>query len=394
MFLLEHDAKQLLARHGVPAPGGAWVGPRGEGLDACAADLSGPQVLKAQVQGGGRGRAGGIRKVASPTDLAAAIESIAGPRGRLGDGRPIAGFRVESVVEGAQEAYLSLAVDPAAARIRVMVSARGGVDIEQVAAEWLVQELAPLDPSAIARAVRTAVARLPGLGHGPHAAAMRETLAAAGDTLAAAFVDLEAQLIEINPLFVFPDGGWLAGDAKVVTDDSALGRQGAQRALLERAGARYEDVDRKWRHGCDYVVVDPDGEIGLLTTGAGLSMMLIDELRARGLKPYNFLDVRTGGLRGDPRRLVDVLQWMTAGSRLRVLLVNIFAGITDLGEFASLLGQALEAVPALRVPVVARLVGPGLDAAREQLAARGIEVETDLDRAVARVRERLGEPCA
>jgi succinyl-CoA synthetase beta subunit len=85
---------------------------------------------------------------------------------------------------------------------------------------------------------------------------------------------------------------------------------------------------------------------------------------------------------------------MTAGSRLRVLLVNIFAGITDLGEFASLLGQALEAVPALRVPVVARLVGPGLDAAREQLAARGIEVETDLDRAVARVRERLGEPCA
>jgi succinyl-CoA synthetase beta subunit len=223
---------------------------------------------------------------------------------------------------------------------------------------------------------------------------MREALAAAGDTLAAAFVDLEAQLIEINPLFVFPDGGWLAGDAKVVTDDSALGRQGVQRALLERAGARYEDVDRKWRHGCDYVVVDPDGEIGLLTTGAGLSMMLIDELRARGLKPYNFLDVRTGGLRGDPRRLVDVLQWMTAGSRLRVLLVNIFAGITDLGEFASLLGQALEAVPALRVPVVARLVGPGLDAAREQLAARGIEVETDLDRAVARVRERLGEPCA
>ena len=138
------------------------------------------------------------------------------------------------------------------------------------------------------------------------------------------------------------------------------------------------------------MVVDPEGEIGLLTTGAGLSMMLIDELRGRGLRPYNFLDVRTGGLRGDPRRLVDVLQWMTAATRLRVLLVNIFAGITDLAEFAGLLGQALDAVPSLRVPVVARLVGPGLEGARAQLAVRGIDVETDLDLAVARVRERLG----
>jgi succinyl-CoA synthetase beta subunit len=136
-------------------------------------------------------------------------------------------------------------------------------------------------------------------------------------------------------------------------------------------------------------VVDPKGEIGLLTTGAGLSMMLIDELRSQGLRPYNFLDVRTGGLRGDPRRLVEVLQWMTAGTRLRVLLVNIFAGITDLAEFAGLLGRALDAVPALRVPVVARLVGPGLDAARAQLATRGIGVETDLERAVDRVRALL-----
>jgi succinyl-CoA synthetase beta subunit len=134
--------------------------------------------------------------------------------------------------------------------------------------------------------------------------------------------------------------------------------------------------------------VDPDGEIGLLTTGAGLSMMLIDELGAAGLRPYNFLDVRTGGLKGDPTRLVHVLEWIAEGPRVKVLLVNIFAGITDLGEFSRLLLAALDRT-ATRLPVVARLVGTNVEAARETLAARGIAVEPDLARALARVREHL-----
>jgi succinyl-CoA synthetase beta subunit len=137
------------------------------------------------------------------------------------------------------------------------------------------------------------------------------------------------------------------------------------------------------------VVVDPEGEIGLLTTGAGLSMMLIDELRAAGLKPYNFLDVRTGGLRGETARLVNVLKWISAGSSVRVLLVNIFAGITDLAEFSRLLVGALAQVPELKVPAVARLVGNGLPAAREVLEKAGIHLYTDLDEALAEVRQHL-----
>jgi len=137
------------------------------------------------------------------------------------------------------------------------------------------------------------------------------------------------------------------------------------------------------------VVVDPAGEIGLLTTGAGLSMMLIDELRAAGLKPYNFLDIRTGGLRGETRRLTQALEWIGEGKDVRVLLVNIFAGITDLGEFARLLVEAIAAAPRLTVPVVARLVGNGLPEAREVLAAAGIALHTDLDAALAAVREHL-----
>jgi succinyl-CoA synthetase beta subunit len=203
------------------------------------------------------------------------------------------------------------------------------------------------------------------------------------------FMDAELSLLEINPLFVRRDRSWIAGDAKVVTDDNALFRQPRLRALLASRAAAYPEAQRKQEHGCDYVVVDPDGEIGLLTTGAGLSMMLIDELRTTGLKPYNFLDVRTGGLRGDATRLVDVLTWIAAGRRVRVLLVNIFAGITDLGEFAQLLTEAFARTPQFKVPVVARLVGTRLEAAREFLAARNITVVTDLGAALGHVRRHL-----
>jgi succinyl-CoA synthetase beta subunit len=159
--------------------------------------------------------------------------------------------------------------------------------------------------------------------------------------------------------------------------------------LLERRASAYPEAHLKLHYGCDYVVVDPDGEIGLLTTGAGLSMMLIDELREAGFRPYNFLDVRTGGLRGDPSRLVHVLSWIAQGGKVKVVLVNIFAGITDLGEFARLLLAALQAVPQLKVPVVTRLVGNGLEAARSQLAGAGIPVTTELGAALAGVRAHL-----
>jgi succinyl-CoA synthetase beta subunit len=123
-------------------------------------------------------------------------------------------------------------------------------------------------------------------------------------------------------------------------------------------------------------------------------MMLIDELRQAGLRPYNFLDVRTGGLRGDPARLVHVLDWIAQGPRVKVMLVNIFAGITDLGEFSRLLLTALRAVPQLKVPVVARLIGNGIEAARTVLGAAGIDVVTDLGIAVGRVRAHLDTSAA
>ncbi len=374
MYLLEHDAKQLLARHGLPVPPGSLrIDP------ADSTDLPpGPWVVKAQITAGGRGKAGLIRTADTPAEVAARSRDIIGKSAK---GRTVRAVRVEQQVSGATEAYLSMMLDPAAAGVRIIMAAQGGVEIEALPREALKTATAAPDAQTLAAAAAQLASAIPG--------AAGKALAEAGRAMAAAFIAEEALLTEINPLFIYPDGRWVAGDAKVVTDDSALPRQPAQRALLADVCGAYVETALKDGHGCDYVVVDPAGEIALLTTGAGLSMMLIDEMRGSGLKPYNFLDIRTGGLRGETKRLVNVLKWMREGKNVKVLLINIFAGITELGEFSRLLVSALKDVPEFRVPVVARLVGNGMESARGVLAEAGIALHSDLDAALAEVRGHL-----
>jgi succinyl-CoA synthetase beta subunit len=375
MYWLEHDAKALLAQHGIPIPPGCLVSDPQHLRAACLPPA--PWIVKGQIATGGRGKAGVVRRAASLPELQSELGAVLGA---VAKGHPVRAARVEAAIHDAHETYLGLLLDAGADAIRVIVSAQGGTDIEEVAREHVRIGLAPPAPGEIAACVERLARGLP-----QHVA---RALCAAGERLARAFVELEALLVEINPLFVLADGRWLAGDAKLITDDNALPRQPALRALLERHATAYPDVARKLAHGCDYVVVDPGGEIGLLTTGAGLSMMLIDELRAAGLRPYNFLDIRTGGLRGETKRLAQVLEWIAAGPRVRVLLVNIFAGITDLGEFARLFLAALGA-SRLEVPIVARLVGNGLPEARAVLARAGIALHTDLGTALAALRQHL-----
>ena len=180
-------------------------------------------------------------------------------------------------------------------------------------------------------------------------------------------IERELALAEINPLFV-SDAGCVAGDAKLVVDLGAVERQPRIAAMIETRPGIYADANRKLREGFDYVEIDPDGEIGLVTTGAGLSMMLIDELAARGMKPLNFCDIRTGQMRGSPARVMRVLEWITSRRSVRAVLVSVFAGITDLAEFGVLLATGMEQTVGLRVPVVARLVGRGAPEARRILA--------------------------
>jgi succinyl-CoA synthetase beta subunit len=376
MYLLEHDAKQLLAARGIPVPAGALI-ERASALRTTTLP-PGPWMVKGQIAAGGRGKAGLIRKVATRQDLTDQVLALLGSRSGA---RAVESVRIEQQVRAARQAYIGLLLDAAGGGVRVLVSEKGGMDIEQVSPDLIHSGRAEADAQSITACVRHLTQNLPPDFGLP----LRE----AGEGLAHAFADLEALLIEVNPLFVLDGGRWLAGDAKVVTDDNALPRQKELESLLKARADAYPDVARKHEHGFDYVVVDPAGEIGLLTTGAGLSMMLIDELRAAGLKPYNFLDIRTGGLRGETRRLTQVLEWIGEGKNVKVLLVNIFAGITDLGEFARLLVDAIAAVPQLKAPVVARLVGTNLESARDTLAAARIRLHTDLDAAIAEARGYL-----
>ncbi len=374
MYLLEQDAKQILASHGVPVPQGCVL------TDPARMPQlpPGPWVVKSQITAGGRGKAGLIQKAATPAEVRSKAAAMFG---RELNNRTVRAVRVEQQVGGASEAYIGMMLDPAAAGVRIIMTAQGGMDVEALPRDALQVATAAPDASEIAAAAEKLAAAIGG--------AAGKALAEAGRAMAETFIAEEALLVEINPLFIKADGSWTAGDGKFVTDDAALPRQPVQHALLDRKSSPYVETALKDAHGCDYVVVDPEGEIALLTTGAGLSMMLIDEMRAAGLKPYNFLDIRTGGLRGEIKRVVNVLNWMREGRQVKVLLINIFAGITELGEFSRLLVSALQAVPEFKAPVVARLVGNGMETAREVLADAGIPLHDDLDAALAEVRRLL-----
>ena len=373
MLLVEADGKALFREHGIPVPHGLEISVPG------TPDMpgSGPWIVKAQVPVGGRGKVGGIIPCRSADDIKAAAARLLGSRLK---GHQVESCLVEQAVSG-EERYLSVMVDAASYGLRVIYAAQGGVEIEQ-SGDAQGRLCAP-HPGAVAEALSELIAGEP--------EAWRARVATIGRNLAQLLIERELALAEINPLFVSPDG-CLAGDAKVVVDLNAVARQPRIAALIEARPAVYLDANRKLTEGFDYVELDPSGEIGLVTTGAGLSMMLIDELVARGAKPLNFCDIRTGQMRGSPVRLMRVLEWITSRQSLCAVLVNIFAGITDLGEFAGLLSTAIRQSPTLKVPVVARLVGRGAAEAKRILAEQqpGMLVTEDLEEALARIAQIVG----
>ena len=370
MLLIEADGKALLRQSGIQIPEGqiATTGP-------ATLTGAGPWMVKAQVPVGGRGKAGGVVRCDTKADVGVALRRLVGAPIK---GHTVHSCLVEAIIANADEYYLSLMLDPAQYGVRVTLLREGGINVEQNNAAAANNRLCSPEPDAIAAAIRELAASEP--------ANRRTALIDTGEKLAQLFMQRELMLAEINPLFV-SDHGCIAGDAKIVVDLDAVHRQPAIATLIERNAATYPEAIRKLRDGFDYVEVDAEGEIGLVTTGAGLSMMLIDELTARGGRPVNFCDIRTGLLRGDPTRLIKVLEWIGARPNVRVLLVSVFGGITDLSEFAPLLCDALERTPSIKVPIVARLIGNRADEARDILAARrpDIAVEEQLPAALDRV---------
>ncbi len=363
MLLVESDGKALFRQYGIAVPAGEVVRDAGWAGD-------GPRVVKAQVTVGGRGKAGGVALCRDGAETRAALGRILG--GSI-KGHVVHACLVEAPASG-RECYLSLLLDAGAGAVRVTFIAEGGVEVESQALSETTSRLCAPDAASIGAALAALT----------EDAAVRDV----GAKLARLFLAEELMLAEVNPLFVGAAGA-VAGDAKVVLDGNALHRQPGQEKLLRDNAVLYPDALRKLDEGFDYVELDAKGSIGLITTGAGLSMMLVDELMARGASPINFLDIRTGQLRGSPARLIRVLEWLAEHASLKVLFVNIFAGITDQREFAKLLVEALAAQPARGVPVVARLVGNGSEDARAWLAeARpDIAIFEDLEGAIGRVAE-------
>lgn len=373
MLLIEADGKALFRQAGLRTPDGIVVDAETP-LPALPGD--GPWVVKAQVPVGGRGKAGGVAVCRTRAAVADAVARMIGQSIR---GHLVRACLIERAVEGT-EAYISLLVDAGEGGVRLMYSADGGVDIEQAARRE--GGLISISCAANIESVRGGIARM--AGSMPPAAA--KTFGPIAECLAELFFAKELLLAEINPLFATA-GGAVAGDAKIVVDTNALERQPELQAFIDQRPQIYRDVWRKVHEGFDFIDLDDNGSIGLVTTGAGLSMMLIDEMVARGGRPINFCDIRTGQLRGSPERLIRVLEWLAEKKNLRVVFVNIFAGITDLGEFARLLVQALERSPIPQIPVIARLVGTGEAAAIEYLksARPDLSVYSDMEPALAKV---------
>lgn len=372
MLLIEADGKALFRAVGIRTPDGVVVA---KGATAPALAGPGPWIVKAQVLVGGRGKAGGVIRCADETAVRAALKKLLGARIK---GHEVLSCLVEAAVRSTDEYYLSLMLDPTHYGVRVALLAEGGVEVEQATHAASRIRLCDPDQNAIVAAIRDLASE--------ETDDKQNAIVDVGERLTRLFLSQELMLAEINPLF-FDKTTCVAGDAKVMVDLNAVHRQGDIAALIERDASAYPDAYRKLHDGFDYVEVDPEGEIGLVTTGAGLSMMLIDELTARGGKPLNFCDIRTGQFRGDPTRLMRVLGWIGERPSVKVVLVNIFAGITDLSEFGDLLCTALEQTPSIKVPVVARIVGNRFEEARQLLAARrpDIAVEESLDAALARV---------
>ncbi|MEY4710848.1 MAG: Succinyl-CoA ligase [ADP-forming] subunit beta [Pseudomonadota bacterium] len=371
MLLIESDGKALFRRAGIETPAsvlvrdGNWKpSALGIGEERC--------LVKAQVPVGGRGKAGGIVECTGAESTAVAIAQLLGARIK---GHTVQACLVERFASGAEH-YLALMADPAGGGVRLLYSPHGGMQVEAANATGLAFDLTV---EATLPQVLEALAQLePTLPPGIAACVVD-----CGKKLAACFFAHELLVAEINPLFI-EGGKAVAGDAKVVIDLNAIERQPALMEMIRRGCDWYPDAWHKVTEDYDFIEIDAEGDVALVTTGAGLSMMLLDELIAAGARPYNFSDVRTGQMRGSPARLLQMMRRFEAAGTIKVMLINVFAGITDLSEFARIIVLALEERPDWNIPIVARLIGNNAEKAREILSreAPQLQVVTDLDDAI------------
>ena len=353
MDLFEYQGKELLRKFEVPVPEGR-VAETPDEAERAAKGLGGNVVVKAQVQVGGRGKAGGIKLAGSPEEARSVAGDIIGMDIK---GHTVKRVLVERAGDIRSEYYASFLLDRSNRNFLGMMSSEGGVEIEQVAEE---------KPDAIARVHIDPLygfsafhAREMVFGSGIDPDAHEEALALL-PKLYKAFVELDASLVEVNPLVLTGEGRVMALDAKVTLDDSAAFRQPSFDEL--KSAHEIPEQERLAKEkGLNFIKLD--GDIGIIGNGAGLVMSTLDVVHNAGGKPANFLDVG-GGARAD--LLSSALEVITSNAEVKSILVNIFGGITRCDLVAEGILDAFDRLD-LEVPVVVRLDGTNAEAGRKML---------------------------
>ena len=369
MNIHEYQAKQLLRDYGVSVPLGGLALTPAE-AETAARELGGGVVVKAQIHAGGRGKAGGIRRAASPAEAKRVAAEILGQTLHTAQsgtaGKTVRKVYVEGLCEIDRELYVGLLLDRATECLAVVASGEGGVEIEEVAAQHPERiETVHIDPavgfsSHHARRLATALAL-----DGSSTAAWESFLRG----LYRLFVEKDASLLEINPAVVTPTGELMALDAKVVFDDNGLFRHPEIARLRD---PEEEDPRERAALDLDVAYVGLEGSVGCLVNGAGLAMATLDMLRVAGGAPANFLDVG-GATDGD--KVAAAFQLILRDPGVRVILVNIFGGIVRCDLVAEGVVAAAQQV-GLDVPLVVRLQGANAAEGRQLLAASGLDIRS------------------
>ena len=369
MKVHEFQAKELLARYGVPVPRGK-VAETPEQARAAAAELGVPTVVKAQIHAGGRGKGGGIKLASNPDEAESVAKQIlgmtlvtpqTGPEGRL-----VRRVLIEEQTAIERELYLAVLIDSAIGRPILIGSSAGGMEIEEVAASHPEQiHRVSIDPAA---GFQPYEGRELAFALGLSGELLRPAVALMA-SLYRAFIEKDCSLAEINPLVVTKDKMIVALDAKLTFDDNAAFRHPDIVALRDLDEEDPLEVRAQAEGISNYVKLD--GNIGCVVNGAGLAMATMDAIKLAGGEPANFLDIATAN---DPARVVNALGIITSDPNVKAILINIFGGMARVEVIAEGIIQANDQIN-LNVPIVARLAGTNLEEGVRLLEASSVHVE-------------------
>ena len=355
MDIHEYQAKEILSKFGVSIPkGGLAYSP--ENAKDRATELGGDLwVVKAQIHSGARGKAGGIIVCNSPLEVAQATDKLLGKKlvtNQTGpEGKIVNRIYIEEATDIEKELYLGLVFDRSSESIMVVASTEGGMSVEEIAKEK--PETIIRSKIEVAVGIQSFQARelAFGLGIDP------DLIARASDTIigcAKAFSELDATMVEVNPLVISKQKQILALDCKMSFDNNAMFRRNKVSELRDKSQEDEKEVYASDR-GLNYVSLD--GNIGNIINGAGLAMASMDMIKLAGGEPANFLDVGGGAT---PEKIVKAFRLITMDKKVKVILVNIFAGINRCDWVAEGIVQALEKIE-VKVPLVIRLAGTNVE---------------------------------